>query len=707
METATQQAPEIATQLAAARAVLAEFGVDQAVLDMGTEAAHAVAVLTRDSQLAVGALLHRARMAGLSREHRQVETRLGAQSVRLATELERLGGLHLPIGWSASQGLTAQQAETLRKMLLAVAADPRLVVARLAEQLVQLRHARDLPPDEQKQLASETREVFAPLANRLGVWNLKWELEDLAFRYLEPESYHQIARALAERRVDRERYIVAVCALLRRELDQAGVAAAAVYGRPKHIYSIARKMQRKHVAFEQLYDVRAVRIVVDSIANCYAALGVVHGLWHYIPGEFDDYIATPKDNEYRSIHTAVIGPEGKSLEVQIRSQDMHEYAELGVAAHWRYKEGGARDLDYERKIEWVRRVLDPTQEMQNEADLIERVKHDLFADRIYAMTPRGEVVDLPRNATPLDFAYHLHTDLGHRCRGAKVDGRIVPLNQPLTNGGVVEIITGKQAAPSRDWLSPEQGYLASSRSRAKVRAWFRRIDQSEHLTAGRSILEREMTRTGAGQDLIAPLVRELHAGSGEDLQRLLGAGEITTTALTQALTRLRAPPPPPLAPTRKRTKRKPARSPVQIEGVGDLPTTMARCCAPVPPQPISGYVTLGRGVTIHRAGCPNLVRMRAQNTTRVLNVDWSLDSDSLLPVQIRVEALDRRGLLRDVSDVMALERLSIDGVNSDTDPNDRVATIVMRTAVRDVEQLARVLQRLTGVPNVLRAQRHA
>jgi GTP pyrophosphokinase len=707
METATQESPEIAAQLIAARAVLSEFGADQAALERGAEAAHTVAVLTRDPDLAVGTLLHGARAGKLSRESRQIEARLGANSSRLATELARLGELRLPNGWTASQGLTSQQAESLRKMLLAVAADPRLVVARLAEQLVQLRHARQLPAAEQQRLASETREILAPLANRLGVWNLKWELEDLAFRYLEPESYHQIARALAERRVDRERYIVEVCALLRRELDQAGVAAAAVYGRPKHIFSIARKMQRKHIAFEQLYDVRAVRIVVESIADCYAALGVVHGLWPYIPGEFDDYIATPKDNEYRSIHTAVIGPEGKSLEVQIRSHDMHEYAELGVAAHWRYKEGGARDLDYERKIEWVRRVLDPTQAMQNEGDLIERVKGELFADRIYAMTPRGEVVDLPRGATPLDFAYQLHSDLGHRCRGAKVDGRIVPLNQPLANGGVVEIITGKQAAPSRDWLSPEQGFLVSSRSRAKVRAWFRRIDQSEHLAAGRVILERELARAAAGPEVIAALVRELHAGSAEDLQRLLGAGDITGMSLTQALSRVRAPPPPPLVPTRKPARRTSGRSPVQIEGVGDLPTTIARCCAPVPPEPIAGYVTLGRGVTIHRADCSNLLRMRTHNTSRALNVEWSLDSDSLLPVQIRVEALDRRGLLRDVSDVMALEKLSIEGVNSDTDPNDRVATIVMRTAVRDIEQLARVLQRLSGVPNVLRAQRHA
>jgi GTP pyrophosphokinase len=707
METATQEAPEIAAQLTAARAVLSEFGADSTALELGAEAAHTVAVLTRDPDLAVGTLLHRARVAGLPEESRQIETRLGTHSSRLANELERLGELHLPTGWSAAQGLTSQQAETLRKMLLAVAADPRLVVARLAEQLVQLRHARQLPPTEQRRLASETREVLAPLANRLGVWSLKWELEDLAFRYLEPENYHRIARALAERRVDRERYIVEVCALLRRELARAGVSPVAVYGRPKHIYSIARKMQRKHVAFEQLYDVRAVRIVVESIADCYAALGVVHGLWPYVQGEFDDYIATPKDNEYRSIHTAVIGPEGKSLEVQIRSQDMHEYAELGVAAHWRYKEGGARDLDYERKIEWARRVLDPAQAMPNESDPIERVKGELFADRIYAMTPRGEVVDLPRGATPLDFAYHVHTDLGHRCRGAKVNGRIVPLNQPLSNGGVVEIITGREPAPSRDWLSPEQGFLASSRSRAKVRAWFRRIDQSGHLTSGRAILEREMTRTGVGQEHVPALLRELHAGSAEDLQRMLGAGEISAASLNQALLRLRVPEAPPLAPARKRAKRTSRRSPVEIEGVGDLPTTIARCCSPVPPEPISGYMTLGRGVTIHRADCPNLLRMRAHNTTRMLKVEWNLDPDSVLPVQIRVEALDRRGLLRDVTDVMALERLSIEGVNSDTDPKDRVATIVMRTAVRDIDQLARVLQRLSGVPNVLRAQRLA
>jgi GTP pyrophosphokinase len=704
METASHATPAAAANLDAARTALLQLGADPATLAAAIEAAELVASLTQDLDLTVATALHWVRLNGLTVEPAADDARLTSAALHLATALARLGELSLPVDWSTSHRLNSQQAETLRKMLLAVADDPRLVVARLAEQLVRLRHARELTEESRRRLAFETREILAPLANRLGVWNLKWELEDLAFRYLEPEEYHHIARALAERRVDREQYIVSVCALLKRELREAGVAAQ-VFGRPKHIYSIARKMRRKHVGFEELFDVRAVRIVVESIADCYAALGVVHGLWHYIPGEFDDYIATPKDNEYRSIHTAVIGPEGKSLEVQIRSNDMHAQAELGIAAHWRYKEGGARDARYERKIEWVRRVLDPTQAADVDGDPIERLKSELFADRIYAMTPKGEVVDLPRGSTPLDFAYHVHTDLGHRCRGAKINGRIVPLNQPLANGQVVEIITGKQLAPSRDWLSPDQGFLASARSRAKVRAWFRRIDEPEHRVSGRDSLERELKKVGAGPDLIAALVRELKADGTEDLHRKIGEGEVTTAALAAAIARVRAPSEPALAPARKRPPRRIGRSPVEIEGVGDLPITMARCCGPVPPEPIAGYVTLGRGVTIHRGRCASLLRMRAVKPERVLKVEWTLDSDSVLAVRIRVQAFDRRGLLRDVSDVMALEKLSIEGVNSDTDPMDRIATIVMRTAVRDHAQLGRVLQRLSAVPNVLRAER--
>ncbi|MGA8707751.1 MAG: bifunctional (p)ppGpp synthetase/guanosine-3',5'-bis(diphosphate) 3'-pyrophosphohydrolase [Steroidobacteraceae bacterium] len=704
METLKSAAPEITTKLDAARAALLQLGTGDAALAGSVEAAELVATLTQDVDLTLATALHWARQHGLAREPAADESRLPAAALQLAISLAKLGELSLPADWSMTHRLDSQQAETLRKMLLAVADDPRLIVARLAEQLVKLRHARELAAEQRQRLALETREILAPLANRLGVWNLKWELEDLSFRYLEPEEYHHIARALAERRVDREHYITEVCALLRRELREAGVAAA-VHGRPKHIYSIARKMRRKHVGFEALFDVRAVRIVVDSIADCYAALGVVHGLWHYIPGEFDDYIATPKDNEYRSIHTAVTGPHEKSLEVQIRSRDMDEQAELGVAAHWRYKEGGGRDTGYDRKIEWVRRVLDPAQHPEADADPIEQLKNELFADRIYAMTPRGQVVDLPRGSTPLDFAYHVHTDLGHRCRGAKVNGRIVPLNQALANGQVVEIITGKQAAPSRDWLSPEQGFLASSRSRAKVRAWFRRADQSDHRSSGRESLERELKRAGAGPELVAPLVRELKAESADDLHRLIGEGEIGAAALAQAIARLRTPPPQPLLPARTRRPQRAGRSPVEIEGVGDLPITMARCCSPVPPDAIAGYVTLGRGVTIHQARCASLLRMRQVKPERVLKVEWALAADSVMPVRIRVQAFDRRGLLRDVSDVMAVEKLSIDGVNSDTDPQDRLATIVMRTAVRDHSQLNRVLQRLSAVPNVLRAER--
>ena len=658
METQRKTDDSTAQALSAARNVLQNFAESPALLDAGQQLAELVFQLTEDMPLAIAAWAAELPPA-LITEPPAALGKLGEESLRLAQTLAQLGELGLPADWSAAQGLTAPQAETLRKMLLAVAADPRLIVARLGEQLLRLRHARELPESEQQRLAVETREIFAPLANRLGVWSVKWELEDMSFKILEPEAYHRIAGALAERRVAREQYIEDVCALLRAALQKAGVAAT-VYGRPKHIFSIWRKMQRKHLAFEQVYDVRALRIVVGSIDECYAALGVVHGLWPYIPGEFDDYIAIPKGNNYRSIHTAVNGPAGKAVEIQIRTRDMHEHAELGVAAHWRYKEGGGRDRQYERKIEWARRLLDPSLAPEGDGDYIDSARRSLFADRIYVLTPRGEIVDLPRGATPLDFAYHVHTNLGHRCRGAKVNGRIVTLNEQLANGEVVEIITGRTGGPSRDWLNAEEGFLASPRSRAKVRAWFR---QQEEAAA---------------------------AASGD--------------------TRTEAPPPPAqppleLRPLKRGPQRRGKRSSVDIEGVGDLPTTMARCCGPVPPEPIAGYVTLGRGVTIHKATCPSLKRMRALKPDRVLQVQWNIDGDSLMPLRIRVEAYDRKGLLRDVTDVFAAEQISIEGVNSNTDPDDKIATIELRTAVRDAAQLRRMLKRLKGVANVLRAVR--
>ena len=703
--------PAVREAIAKARAVLEQVNPTAgAELALGAEAAEVMGALTEDIELAIAVMVRPV----LGREGLEPEALaglVGRPATDIALDLQRFGELGLPRDWVPTRGLDARQAETLRKMLLAVVSDPRLVLARLAEHLVSLRHARETSPEERERRAVEARAIFAPLANRLGVWQLKWELEDLAFRYLEPEEYRRIAAELNERRADRERYIEDLCALLRQELQKAGVQSE-VYGRPKHMYSIFRKMVRKHLAFEQLFDVRAVRVVVGSIPDCYAALGVVHGLWPYIQGEFDDYIATPKDNFYRSIHTAVMGPQGRSVEVQIRTREMHEHAELGVAAHWTYKEGGARDAQYQRKIEWVRRLLEPHDAATaTESDFLERVRTELFEDRIYALTPKGEVVDLPRGSTPLDFAYNVHTSLGHRCRGAKVNGRIVPLTYTLGNGEIVEIITGKQEAPSRDWLAPEQGYLVSARNRSKVRAWFRKQDVGDNRSAGRLIAERELQRVGFKQEQFSALVQSLEARDTDHLYQLLGEGEITVTQLLQAVARLpgsqqlaevrrHAPVPRPAPASTRR-----GGSPVEIEGVGDLPVTMARCCSPLRPQTIAGYVTVGRGVTVHRSDCPSLLRMSVTRPDRVLKVAWATTNGSKPSVELSVSAYDRHGLVRDISDVLAFERLSIEAMTTTTDRNAGTAHVSVTVAISDVEQLGRVLKRLGAVANVIHARR--
>jgi len=678
-------------------------------LAAAAEAAEIIGALTDNTALAL-ALLARAALAAGALTPEAVGALLDPAAVTLATALTRLGALGLPRDWSPARGLDTRQTETLRKMLLAVVSDPRLVLARLAEELIALRHARALSAAERERRALEARAVYAPLANRMGVWQLKWELEDLAFRYLEPEEYRRVAAALNERRADRERFIQELCETLRAELQSAGIAAE-VYGRPKHIYSIYRKMQRKQLDFSQLFDVRAVRVVLATVPECYAALGIVHGRWPYVPGEFDDYIATPKGNGYRSIHTAVIGPQAKSVEVQIRTREMHEHAELGVAAHWTYKEGGPRDAQYQRKIEWVRRLLEPEERARGDADrdLIEGMRTELFADRVYVLTPKGEVIDLPYGATPLDFAYSVHTSLGHRCRGAKTNGRIVPLTHPLVNGEIVEIITGKHEAPSRDWLAPEQGFLISARNRSKVRAFFRKQDAGDNRAAGRDIAERELTRIGLKAEQLAGLAHELKAREPEHLYELLGEGEITVTQLLQAAERRfggAAAPAPLVRPVRPAAKGARRRgSPVEIEGVGDLPITWARCCAPLRPQPITGYVTLGRGVTVHRSDCASLARMSALKPDRVLKVEWASAESEAMHVVLVIRAYDRRGLLRDLSDVLAVERLSIDAASTRTDHDTGVAHFALTVAVRDLEQLARVLRRLAGVANVIEARR--
>jgi len=409
---------------------------------------------------------------------------------RIVIDLQQLGRFSLPPDWRPGEALAGKQSEALRKMLLAVVSDVRLVLVRIAEQLYRMRHAKTATIEEQQSLAIETREIYAALANRLGVWQLKWELEDLAFRYLDPDTYRSIADALNEKRDERERFIELVQATLQDELRSQDIAAE-ISGRPKHIYSIWRKMQRKDRGLESLHDIRAVRVLVGDVKDCYAALGAVHNLWSYLPGEFDDYIANPKDNDYQSLHTAVVGPEGKTVEVQIRSHDMHRQAELGIAAHWRYKEGGGTPAAFDQKIRFLRQLLEPTGDGE---DLLAQIRDDVFEDRVYAVSPKGDIVELPAAATPLDFAYHVHTLVGHRCRGAKVNGRIVPLTYTVKNGDKIEIITGSQPQPSRDWLSPKLGYLASARNRSKVRNWFRQQDRDQHQRQGRDILDRELSR---------------------------------------------------------------------------------------------------------------------------------------------------------------------------------------------------------------------
>lgn len=678
--------------------------------DRAIASAHAivdiVSELTDDDDILAGAMLFALLEANaLSAE--QAEALAGPAAARIGTELLRLGSLSLATPTGTNVSLSGNQAESLRKMLLAIVTDPRLVLIKLAAQLHKLRESKDAPDAERQRLAYETRQVYAPLANRLGVWQLKWQLEDLSFRYLDPDSYKRVAGWLASKRGDREHYIQEVVATLRWELDQAQIDAD-IAGRPKHIYSIWRKMQRKGLSFEQLFDVRAVRVLVSSIADCYAALGIVHGLWPYIPGEFDDYIATPKDNLYRSLHTAVIGPGKLPLEIQIRTREMHDHAELGVAAHWRYKEGGRANPAYEQKIVWLRQILEPGErDQESEGDFLERVRSEIFEDRVYALSPRGEVIELQRGATPLDFAYHVHTDLGHRCRGAKINGRMAPLSTPLANGDQVEIVTSKQANPSRDWLAPSLGYLASPRNRSKVRAWFRKLDEQHNRQQGRQILERELQRLAIHSVTLPALIGEFNYSNAEQLYQAIGEGEINLAQVSGAIQRRAKPQELPSPVPRRPVVSAKQTAGITIEGVGDLLSNFARCCGPVPPEGIGGYITMGRGVSIHREGCANFRRLQSAHPERVITVEWSGAGEGAFPIDINVRAFDRRGLVRDISAVLADSKINIQAMNVSTDEREGIADVVLRITVRDLEELSRVLGRIQGLANVLSARRKA
>jgi GTP pyrophosphokinase len=638
-----------------------------------------------------------------------VRARFGDGVATLVAGVARMGGIRA-VAEGGDKEERAAQAENLRKMLLAMVEDIRVVLIKLAERTQALRTLVNGDAGWRAQVAREVLDLFAPLANRLGVWQLKWELEDLSLRALEPATYKAIAQMLDERRVDREGYIRDVIATLKAELAATGTAAE-VTGRPKHIYSIYSKMQRKQAGIDSLYDIRAVRILVDSVKDCYTALGIVHHLWTPLPREFDDYIAKPKANNYRSLHTAVIGPGDKPLEVQIRTREMHQHSEYGVAAHWRYKEGGKRgarqDPSFDEKIAWLRQVLDWKDAVADSSEWLSAFKESLFTDSIYVLTPQGKVVDLPRGATPVDFAYAVHTGLGHRCRGAKVDGQMVPLNYRLANSQQVEVITTKQGGPSRDWLNPELGYVHGNRARTKVRQWFKAQQHEATVAQGRALVERELARLGQTALKLDAVAAKAGFDKTEDFFAAFARDDINSKQVQTAIHAVAQPAAAPVAEAQevatRQSKAAGAGSGILVVGVDRLLTGLARCCKPAPPDPIVGFVTRGKGVTIHRAACSNVARMRAAQPERLINADWGAPRDEVFPVDILVEAMDRQGLLRDISEVLSREKINVTSANTMTrNMHSRMAFTI---EVRSLDALKRALALVRDVNGVLSAGR--
>ena len=601
-------------------------------------------------------------------------------------------------------GQAQDQKDNIRKMLVALVDDVRVALIKLAERTCAIRAVKN---DEQRRLpvAREVFDVYAPLAHRLGIGHLKWELEDLSFRYIYGDAYRKIARLLDGKRVERDQFITRVKDELTAVLRHAGLAVE-IDGRAKHIYSIWRKMQRKGIGFSQVYDIRAIRILVPTVADCYATLGLVHGLWHNIPHEFDDYIANPKENGYRSLHTAVVGPEGKVLEVQIRTHQMHEEAELGVCAHWRYKGTDASNRPastYEEKIAWLRQVLDWHEETGDTGDVAEQFSFQMAQDRVYVFTPQGDVVNLAHGATPLDFAYHVHTEVGHRCRGAKVNGSIVPLTYTLATGERVEILTSKDGVPKRDWLQPGLGYLKTSRARAKVQHWFRAQTREDNIDAGRHLLEREFKRLALTSVDYQRIARKVQQASVEDMYAAVGSGELSSTQVMNAAQGLVENRGPQLKLARPGSGL--YRGQVQVRGVGNLLTHIAGCCKPLPGDAITGFITRGRGVSIHRADCGRLVKLLETVPERVIDVEWGLSPRDNYEVDVAIEAYDRQGLLRDITSLFANARINVLSINTQTNKKRNTATMHLRVAVPNLGSLSKLLERINRLKNVISAMR--
>lgn len=594
--------------------------------------------------------------------------------------------------------------ENTRKMLLAMNDDVRVVLIKLADRVHNMRTLGYAKPEKQKRIAQETLDIYAPLANRLGIWQMKWELEDLSFRYVNPEKYKEIAEQIADRRSAREEQIEKIIKTLSRVLRQAGLQAE-ISGRPKHIYSIYKKMIQKGKTFEMVRDIRGVRLLVPDIPACYSALGIIHNHWRPIPGEFDDYIAAPKDNFYQSLHTAVIYDDGKPLEVQIRTHEMHQNAEYGIAAHWRYKEGGGRrDARYEQHILWLRSMMEWKQDVSDAQEFVDSMKTDVFEDRVYVFTPKGDIIDLPAGSTPIDFAYHVHTDVGHHCRGAKVDGKLVTLDYVLKTGQRVEILTAKHGGPSRDWLNASLGLVKTQRARSKIRLWFKKQDREQNLAQGRVMLEREFRRLGLGEINLEMLSRQLEYKTPDEMFVALGCGDLPMGRIISLISEQETSDELVVSAPKAETTSSDA---VSVVGLRGLLTTLAKCCNPTPADPIIGYITRGRGATIHRQDCPNVLRASVKEKERLVKVSWGKPTNTY-SYSIRVTAFDRQGLMGDISSLLNSEGVNIVDVKVKVDhAHEKADTADIRLVieVRGVSHLSRVLTRLENLPNVLDARR--
>lgn len=677
---------------------------------MGLEMADILGELRLDQTTLEAAVLYRAVREGLI-DIEAIGKRFGKEVAALiegVLQMAAISASQLP-----SHGMNQHdQQDNLRKMLVTMIDDVRVALIKIAERTCALRQVKDAPREKRQRVAREVFDIYGPLAHRLGIGHLKWELEDLSFRYLHEEDYKAIARQLAEKRLDRDRYIHDVVETLKGMLGAQGIARYDVDGRAKHIFSIWRKMKRKRIDFSQVHDIRAVRILVPEVTDCYTVLGLVHSRWHHVPNEFDDYIANPKKNGYQSLHTAVMGPENKVLEIQIRTFAMHDEAELGVCAHWRYKghDTKGKSASYEDKIAWLRQVLEWQDEVGEFGDLREGLSSDVAPDRIYVFTPDGHVIDLPRIATPIDFAYRVHTEVGHRCRGAKVNGRIVPLTFKLKTGQQVEILTASKGGPSRDWLNPGLGYVRTSRARAKIQSWFKHQARDQNLEEGHALFEREMKRLDVeGMDL-DKLARQVNYTSPDDMYAALGAGDLRIgQVLRQAqhlfgesddheqLDRLLAKP--------RKTQGKRGADEITVLGVGNLKTSMANCCHPVPGEPIVGFITQGRGVTVHRQDCPNILQLRLDEPQRIIEVEWGERARTQYPVDIEIQAWDRSGLLRDVTGVLSNDRVNVLSVNTLTDTDDGIARMTITVEVDGLETLGRLFARIQQLSNVIEVRR--